>query len=105
MQELAKGLYLINSESSDKLGEIFPELYTLEHTKKAYSYKIQVVGSKWAWYPLEFRVEENLFYGLVVGNCAESGYFSLDEMSECGNVVLSEMLPKTEEEILKFHGY
>lgn len=36
--------------------------------------------SHWTWYASEYDPAERVFFGLVVGNETEYGYFSLDEL-------------------------
>jgi hypothetical protein len=38
--------------------------------------------SSWRWYATEYDPEERTFFGLVVGDEQEWGYFSLDEFEE-----------------------
>lgn len=41
--------------------------------------------SQWTWYATEFCPETRTFFGLVVGQETELGYFSLDELSSFKN--------------------
>jgi len=34
----------------------------------------------WTWYASEYDPSERLFFGIVIGQARELGYFSLDEM-------------------------
>jgi hypothetical protein len=36
--------------------------------------------SNWTWYASEYHPEDRVFFGLVDGQYAELGYFSLDEL-------------------------
>ena len=36
--------------------------------------------ARWTWYASEYDPIKRIFFGLVVGNCTEYGYFSLDEL-------------------------
>jgi len=36
--------------------------------------------AQWTWYAMEYNREERIFFGLVIGNETELGYFSLDEL-------------------------
>ncbi len=36
--------------------------------------------SHWTWYASEYDPKDRLFFGLVVGDYTEYGYFSLDEL-------------------------
>ena len=60
-----------------------PPLYATEGTRldqKTTTLRFKVLGSSWEWYPVEFSPEERLFFGYVLGDCPEWGYFSLDEL-------------------------
>ena len=68
---------LLTKEIISKL----PKLYSQENNPDPI---IQVkffnpVGS-WTWYGIEFSPEEGLFFGYVVGQESELGYFSLSEL-------------------------
>jgi hypothetical protein len=42
-------------------------------------------GSMWTWYATEYSPEERTFFGLVIGQETELGYFSLDELQSVRN--------------------
>ena len=66
---------------SELLG--IPELYGQEDLgMAAIAYvKIFAPGS-WTWFVTEYCPETRVCFGLVVGHCAELGYFSLAELEE-----------------------
>ena len=61
-----------------------PALYaTAEQGDAAIAYvKLFTPDSSWTWYVTEWRAEEGLCFGLVIGLETELGYFSLDELRE-----------------------
>ena len=58
-----------------------PKLYATEDqgTKALAQVKFFTPWSHWTWYATEFNGED-LFFGLVVGDYIELGYFSLSEL-------------------------
>jgi hypothetical protein len=42
--------------------------------------KLFTPWTTWTWYATEYNPEQRLFFGLVVGQERELGYFSLDEL-------------------------
>jgi len=72
------GMKLLTNEIRKKL----PPLYTQESLgPKAVVYVkfFAPDSSPWTWYPTEFDGKDT-FFGLVVGNVKELGYFSLAEL-------------------------
>ncbi len=58
-----------------------PPLYSQEHIKDPIVYvKFFTPWTNWTWYALEGDPKEHLFFGWVVGQEKELGYFSLDEL-------------------------
>lgn len=62
------------------LAEKLPELYKAENEKDPIVIcKFFLPMTKWYWYGIEFDGEDR-FFGYVVGDYAELGYFSLSEL-------------------------
>jgi len=59
-----------------------PPLYANEQKgEEAIAYlKVFTPWSNWTWYASEYDPEEQIFFGVVVGQERELGYFSLDEL-------------------------
>ena len=58
-----------------------PPLYGQEDVKdKIVHVKFFTPWTSWTWYGVEYRPEERLFFGYVIGIAPEWGYFSLDEI-------------------------
>lgn len=59
-----------------------PPLYATEGVSDPLVWcKLFLPGTKWTWYALEYDGED-LFFGYVVGDVCELGYFSLKELAE-----------------------
>lgn len=58
-----------------------PPLYSQEEVEdpKVWA-KYFTPDSSWTWYVIEYRPEERLAFGLVVGLDTELGYFNLEEL-------------------------
>ena len=70
---------LLTKEITKKL----PNLYSTEYIKvedKKVICKFFTPWSSWTWYAIEFDGKDT-FFGYVVGNSSEFGYFSLSELS------------------------
>jgi len=60
-----------------------PALYATEETRvdeKVLLVKFFDPYTQWTWYACEYDTKERLFFGYVVGQENEWGYFSLDEL-------------------------
>ena len=59
-----------------------PPLYSREGQGKEAIAAVRFFArwADWAWYATEYNPEQRLFFGLVVGQEREFGYFSLDEL-------------------------
>lgn len=60
-----------------------PKLYSQENNPDPLvQVKFFTPWSNWTWYATEYNPEERLFFGYVVGQEKELGYWSLDELEE-----------------------
>lgn len=65
-----------------ELTKSIPPLYAMENTKDPLvTCKFFLPATKWTWYVIEFD-GDNRFFGYVVGDYNELGYFSLSELEE-----------------------
>lgn len=66
----------------DDICTLVPLLYSQEGKgEDAVAYvKFFTPWTQWTWYGSEYDPEERLFFGVVVGQERELGYFSLDEL-------------------------
>ena len=66
-----------------ELEKIIPDLYSQEDEKDPMVYiKYFSILNHWSWYATEYSREKKLFFGYVVGDFPEWGYFSLDEFED-----------------------
>ena len=64
-----------------EIAEKVPALYSQEKVNDPIVYvKYFCPWNNWTWYATEFKPEEKLFFGYVVGQCNEMGYFNLTEL-------------------------
>jgi len=67
-----------------EIAATLPALYSQENvTDPIVRVKFFAPWNQWKWYATEYDPTEGLFFGLVVGQETELGYFSLAEISEC----------------------
>ncbi len=58
-----------------------PSLYSQENNPDPMvQVKFFTPWTSWTWYATEYDPEQRLFFGLVIGQETELGYFSLDEL-------------------------
>jgi len=63
--------------------DTIPKLYdTTDTTDPICQLKLFTPDNNWAWYIIEFSIDEDTFYGYVVGLESELGYFSLEEIED-----------------------
>jgi len=66
-----------------EIADTLPSLYATEETsisdKMVYT-KFFDPYTQWTWFACEYDPEKRLFFGYVVGQANECGYFSLDEL-------------------------
>lgn len=66
-----------------ELAKKIPALYeTEEQGEKIVWVKLFTPDAQWTWYVIEYRPEDGLCFGLVVGFEKELGYFSIPELEE-----------------------
>jgi hypothetical protein len=68
----------------DNIAKQLPRLYSQEEQggDAIAVVKFFTPWTGWTWYASEYEPEKRLFFGIVVGQAREVGYFSLDEMEE-----------------------
>lgn len=60
-----------------------PPLYSQENVEDPMVWaKFFTPDSSWTWLATEYSPEERLFFGFVIGDFPESGYFGLDELED-----------------------
>ncbi len=65
-----------------ELREALPPVYSGEKVPmKERKFPVKFFSGSWTWYACEFDGEDQ-FFGYVVGDCTELGYFSLLEMED-----------------------
>jgi len=64
------------------LAKRLPPLYSQEGLGEdaVAAVKFFAPWTTWTWYATEYNPEQRLFFGLVIGQEPELGYFSLDEL-------------------------
>ena len=63
------------------IAKTLPLLYANEKVSNPIArVKFFTPDSSWTWYATEYSPDERMFFGLVVGQETELGYFSLDEL-------------------------
>jgi len=65
------------------IANTIPPLYTTEKTpveRKVLYAKFFDPFTQWTWFACEYDPEKRLFFGYVIGQEKEFGYFSLDEL-------------------------
>jgi len=68
---------------TDEIRNTLPPLYSAEKDPDPLvRVKFFTPWSSWTWYGIEYSPEEKLFFGFVVGDFPELGYFSLTELEE-----------------------
>ena len=95
----------------DDIRQRLPKLYETEGQglKAVAQVKFFTPDSSWTWYATEFDGED-LFFGLVIGQAKEYGYFSLQELKEArgpmGLPIERDLYftPKTLEELGESYG-
>ena len=67
---------------TEEIAKSIPQLYAMENTKDPLVVcKFFLPATKWTWYVIEFDGKDR-FFGYVIGEYNELGYFSLSELEE-----------------------
>ena len=66
---------------TEEIRKTLPALYACEDEKDPIArVKFFTPWTSWTWYAVEFDPDTRTFFGLVVGQETELGYFNLDEL-------------------------
>jgi hypothetical protein len=68
-----------------QLEELLPQLYEQDGKDEQIVYvRYYCELIDWCWYAMEYSPLQRLFFGLVIGDETELGYFTLDELESIG---------------------